>query len=201
MKKTFLILLSSILAISSTSFVLAEESSSAERTAAPYMFELSDAEEKYIENLIFNEDVIISGDNANIMFINCEFNGDIINTAEEGTRVMIMENSVVNGKCIFQNNTHESTLEASFPKFMTDTPIEVINEDCFGTVVTFGDFEITFNGDTYSMADSELFFDNGNPEAGYVPYEGQEAQYFIIAQWWENGEKQIFKECEFDPSV
>ncbi len=51
------------------------------------------------------------------------------------------------------------------------------------------------------MADSELFYDISNAEAGFVPYEGQEASYYAIAQWWENGEKIIMTECEYDPNM
>ncbi len=51
------------------------------------------------------------------------------------------------------------------------------------------------------MADSELFYDISNAEAGFVPYEGQEASYYAVAQWWENGEKTIMTECEYDPNM
>lgn len=54
---------------------------------------------------------------------------------------------------------------------------------------------------SYTMADSELFYDISNAEAGFVPYEGQEASYYAIAQWWENGEKTIMTECEYDPNM
>ena len=64
-----------------------------------------------------------------------------------------------------------------------------------------GDFDVVFNSEVYTMADSELFYDIANPDAGFVPYEGQEADYFAIAQWWENGEQILLVECESDPNM
>ena len=74
-------------------------------------------------------------------------------------------------------------------------------EDCFGGAVALGDFALHFNGETYTMQDASLFFDMTDPEAGFVPYEGQEASLLAAAQWWENGEPQLLIECEFDPNL
>lgn len=163
-------------------------------------FELSEDEEKEIKDLIFEEDVTVSGEKAQITFVNCEFKGDIINTANEGTRVVLNE-CEMEGKCIFQNDTKECTMEWSFPKFLVDSSVETVCEDCIGSVIALGDFEMVFNDETYSMEDSELFFDLSNPKAGFVPYEGQEAGYYCIAQWWENDEKRVLVECEYDPEM
>lgn len=172
-----------------------------ERTAAEeYVFELSEEEELYFENLIFEEDVTISGEYAKIIFVNCEFSGDIILTSERGTRVILLESDVT-GTCVFKNTTKEATLELPFPKFMFSKPVKVVAEDCIGAAFTFGDFEFTFNEETYSLANAELFYDEENPDAGFVPYEDQEANIFCLAQWWENGEKFLFAECEFDPTL
>lgn len=51
------------------------------------------------------------------------------------------------------------------------------------------------------MQDATLFVDLSNADAGFVPYEGQEANYFCVAQWWENGEQQVLVECEYDPNL
>jgi len=60
---------------------------------------------------------------------------------------------------------------------------------------------VSGNGETYTMADSDVYFDNSNPDQGMVPYEGQEANLFWIAQWWENGEQNILMECEYDSTL
>ena len=195
MKKLIAILISILMLLSFAA--LAEDSG---RTPAEYTFELS-GEDKYIENLIFNENVVISGDgSANIFFINCQFNADIINTSDQALRVFLL-GSQVNGNCIFRNAVSESTLEAPFPKFMTDSPINVLAEDCFGAIIVMGDFEITLNGESYTLAGSEYFFDSNDPEAGYVPLDGQEANLFWVASWTENGQPQIMHTAEFDASM
>ncbi len=176
------------------------EQSSEKEIAQQYEYELSEGDALEVENLIFEEDVIVSGDNAQITFIGCAFKGNIINAADEGTRV-ILSGSSLDGKCICENNVKETTMEWSFPKFIVDSPVEALSEECIGSVIAMGDFEVVFNGEAYTMADSELFFDVSNPEAGFVPYEGQEAGYFAIAQWWENGEKILMIECEYDPNM
>lgn len=169
-------------------------------TATEYLFELAEGEDQTVENLVFEQDVTVSGDNAQITFSNCAFNGSLINTADEGTRV-ILAGSTLEGQCVFANSVKESTMEASFPKFLVDMPVAVSGEDCVGAVIPLGDFEITFNGQAYTMADAELYFDISDPEAGFVPYEGQQANYYCVAQWWENGEKIVMVECEYDPNM
>ena len=193
MKKILAVLLAAFMLLNVSAF--AEEGG---RVPAEYSYRLTGGEDQYIENLIFNENVVISGDGScHIFFINCQFNRDIINTAEEATRVFLL-GSEVNGKCILRNSVQETTVDASFPKFLTDSPIEVVTEDCFGAVIALGDFEVTLNGESYDLAHSETFLD---PEAGFVPYDGQEANLYCVAVWTENGQPQVLHECEFDPSM
>lgn len=186
-------------AVSSSSEVVSEEKE-VSKTAEQYTYELAEGEQVNVENTVFEQDVTVSGDNAFITFTNCEFKGDVINTANLGTQVIISE-SVLNGKCIFKNDTKEATIELSFPKFLIDAPAEIVCDECIGAVISFGDFETIFNGETYKLEDSELYVDLSNAEAGFVPYEGQEASYYSIAQWWENGEKILLTECEYDPNM
>jgi len=191
MKKFIAILLSALMLVSCAA--LAEES---DRIPAEYTFELF-GEDKYIENRIFNEDVVISGDgSAHIYFINCQFNGDIINTCDASTRIFLL-GSEVNGTCIFRNTVTETTIDASFPKFMTDAPVNALTENGFGVVIALGDFSITLDGESYDLASAPIFFD---PEAGFVPFDGQEANLYWVASWIENGEAQIMHAVEFDPS-
>lgn len=173
----------------------------ADRVPASYTYNLADDETLYLENLIFNGDVAIGGGNGMIMFANCEFNGDVIQTSETSCRAMILPDCTVNGRFVLRNSIQETTLEAAFPKIMSYVPAEVIAEDCFGLFLSLGGFDVVFNGETYTMADSDVYFDNNNPDQGMVPYEGQEANLFWIAQWWENGEQNILMECEYDPTI
>lgn len=192
MKKLIALLLSIFMLLPFAAF--AEESG---RTPAEYTFEVF-GEDKYVENLIFNENVVISGDgSAQIVFVNCQFNGDIINTSDAGIRVFLLA-SEVNGNCIFRNTVTETTIDAPFPKFMTDGPVNAITEDCFGIVIALGDFPITLNGESYDLASAPLVLD---PEAGFVPFDGQEANLYWAATWTENGEVQIMHVAEFDPTM
>ncbi len=150
--------------------------------ATKFSFAVEEGEELFMENLSFAEDVTVSGDNGSVVFVNCEFQGNITNTASLGTRV-ILQDSTVSGKCIFQNDGKEATLDTSLPKFLSTSSIDAVCEDCYGSVVALGDFEITLNDETYSLETAEHFYDNG-----LVPYEGQDADVFCAAQWWENGE-------------
>ena len=170
------------------------------QTADTYEFQCVEGEPETIENLIFEEDVTVNGEKGQIAFLNCEFKGNVTLTAKEGTQV-ILGNSTVAGQCIFQNDTKEATMEWSFPKFLIDSSMEIATSDCIGAVIAMGDFDIVVDGQTYTMADSELYFDISDPESGFVPYTGQEANYFCVAQWWENGEKTIMTECEYDPNM
>lgn len=169
-----------------------------DRYPAPYNYYLAEGGDEYVEGLIFNEDVIIHGNNAVIMFENCEFNGDIILTADTFTRVMLMPDCVINGQLIINSGVVEGTMETALPKFMVFAPAEVVLVDSYGAAIALGDFEITFDGETYTMADSQLYFDNSAPENGFVPYNGQEAHIFVVAKWQENGEEVLLVECEYD---
>ena len=192
MKKFLCILITALMLLSCGAF--AEENG---RTPAEYVFELS-GEDKYIENLIFNENVVISGDgSAHIYFINCLFNKDIINTCDSPTRVFLL-GSEVGGNCIFRNTVTEATIDAAFPTYMTDAPLNALTEDCFGVVITLGDFPITLDGISYDLASAPLFLD---PEAGFVSIEGQEVNLYWVASWIENGIPQIMHVAEFDPTM
>jgi len=171
----------------------------AERVPACYEYALTE-EGAYVENLIFNEDVIISGDNSQIVFSNCEFNANIINTSNEGTRVLLL-GCDVNGVCVLQNDIPDATIDSSMPKFLTTSPITAVTDGCSGTVCALGDFDVTFDGETYAMASCQYFSNATNPDAGMVPYEGQEASYHVVSKWYENGERVVFTMCEYDPEA
>ena len=162
--------------------------------ATEFTFELAAEEERIVENLIFDEDVTVSGDFGIIVFENCEFNGDIISTAEQFTRI-ILSGTTVNGNCVFKNTIKEASMDYPMPKFISSNALNIVCEDCIGSYVLDGTEEnITFNGETYSIDDVEFFYDANANEL--VPYEEQEASTIFIGQWWENGEKVLQLFCE-----
>lgn len=170
-----------------------------ERTIASYEYALTE-DGAYVENLIFNADVVISGDHSQIVFSNCEFAGDIILTASEGTKVMLL-GCDISGACVVRNGVTYADLEYSHPKFLTTSPISVICEDGACSTIALGDFEVTFNGQTYTMADSQFFGFLNAEEYTLVPYEGQEASYFVVAKIIEGDEESVMVICEFDPTM
>ena len=170
--------------------------------AEQFTFELAAEETQYIENLIFDQPVTISGDYGQIFFANCGFQADVILTADAFTRVFILPDTTVNGSLVLKNNVKEGNwFDTAFPKFITYVPVPVVCEDCIGVVFTPGTFDTVFNGETYHLSDATLFYDSTKPEEGFVPYEGQEANCYMVGQWWENGEKVILVECEYDSEM
>jgi len=194
--KKYLALLLILLTVCACACSYAED---AGRTVANYEFALTE-DGAYVENLIFNADVVISGDNSQIVFSNCEFNGDIILTSAEATKVMLL-GCDVNGTCIVRNGVTSADLEYSHPKFLTTSPVTVVCEEGVSSVIALGDFDVTFNGQTYTMADSQLFGFLSEEEYMLVPYEGQEASYFVVAKIIEGGEESVMVVCEFDPTM
>ena len=163
--------------------------------ATEFTFELTAGEERVVENLVFNEDVTVSGDFGSIVFENCEFNGDIINTAEQATRVILSDGTTVNGNCVFKNTVKEASMDYPMPKFISSNTLNIVCDDCIGSCVLDGtEGNIVFNGETYSMADVEFYYDANTNEL--VPYEGQDASTLFVGQWWENGEKVLQLFCE-----
>lgn len=159
-----------------------------------YEYEIHD-EYKEVKNMIFNDDVTIYGNTADIVFINCIFNGDLINRGELGTYVWI-ENTIVNGKCVIENDLKEATIDTKLPKFLSFTSgLDVVCEDCYGSAIVGMGLSITFNGEEYDLEDADFYFDKETQE--FVPYEGQtDAEIFFVGQWWEEGELVFYKGLE-----
>lgn len=172
----------------------------AEEAPSGINFTLLEGNDASIYGLVFQEDVIISGNHARLSFTDCTFLGDIILTSEEGTMVFLMGCNLM-GKCIQRNGVQEATIDYSLPKFVTDTPVELVLEDCLGGVVALGDFPVVFAGQVYTMAQSQQFVIATESEVEIVPYEGQEADYFIVCRWWENGSEvvMVLAEAETEP--
>ena len=167
--------------------------------AAEYELYIGENQETCQSNFIYREPVTVTGDNGQVAFDNCIFYADVINAAETGTRVIILENCEFrNGaKCVFRNNVKEATIDTSFPKLFGYRPIEVVCEDCSGISLAMGTWDIVFNGETYKLEDSQMFIDNLHPETGAVPYTGQEANIHAVCQWFEKGKKIIYLDAEY----
>lgn len=163
--------------------------------ATEFTFALAEDEERVVENLVFDGDVTISGDFGVIIFANCEFNGDVIHTAEQFTRVIFSDGTTVNGNCVFKNTVKEANMDYPMPKFIGPDTLNIVCEDCIGSFVLDGtEAGIVFNGETYSLANIEFYYDANTNEL--LPYDGQEVSSLFVGQWWENGEKVVQTFCE-----
>lgn len=166
--------------------------------AAEYELYIGENQETCQSNFIYRDPVTVTGDNGQVAFDNCIFYADVINAAETGTRVIILENCEFrNGaKCVFKNSVKEATVDTDLPKFFGYMPIEVVCEDCAGISLAMGTWNIVFNGEIYKLEDSDVFIDNAHPETGPVPYTGQEANIHAVCQWFEKGRKIIYLDAE-----
>jgi len=156
-------------------------------------FVLSDGEEKVVDGETFDDVVIISGDNAQIAFLNCTFHADIVNTAERATKVLILDGCKLDEgvQCIIEHEEKEGTKDTPLPKFCSMQSIDVVCDNCSGTAVTiFSDepIPLTYNGQTYTVSDIEYFAEvDDNGIVTLTPYEGQEVVDLAVSQWWESG--------------
>ena len=172
----------------------AEEEAPAERTVATeFSFTANPDEEQHVENLIFNEDVVVDGVGANVWFQNCEFNGNVILKSESYTWVWIM-GCVFNGDahCIVDTGISEATIDYNIPKFVLFDTVLVECEG-LGGAINFSEGELDFNGATYALADMKLY---ENPDGELVEYDGtQEVSGYTVIQWFEGGERHIYAVC------
>lgn len=202
MKKVLSLIIASVMLMSLFGCSAGEENNPAGQQeengrtkATEFTFELAAEEERIVENLVFDEDVTISGDFGIIVFENCEFKGDIIHAAEQFTRVVLPDGTDVNGSCVFKNTTKEADMDYPVPKFISSGELNIVCEDCIGSCILDGTGNsVVFNGETYSMDDVEFFYDAGTNNL--LPYDGQEASVIFVGQWWENGEKIMQVFCE-----
>lgn len=198
MKKWIALLAALVLCMGLTAYA---EDAPVERTDASYVYTLAPGGFEYLENLIFHGDVVIQGERAQIVFVNCEFKGNIILTANEATRALLLGCDIA-GTCIFQNEVTDADLvNYAHPKFMADSPVTVLCENGAGTLISLGDFECIFNDQTYTLASSELFCKVEGEELVLEPYQDQQANFYYVCQWYENGEKKITPMCEYDPTM
>ena len=70
-------------------------------------------------------------------------------------------------------------MDDPMPKFISSNTLNIVCEDCIGSCVLNGTEEnMIFNGETYSIADVEFFYDANTNEL--VPYEEQEASTLFV---------------------
>ncbi|MBQ1251568.1 MAG: S-layer homology domain-containing protein [Firmicutes bacterium] len=174
-------------------FIECEYDNTLVRTDADeYTYDLDEGDTTACANYNYHEDVYINGDNANIFFENCAFYGDIIITADEGTRAIFDKTCEIYGNVIFDNDVKEADMDYSMPKAISDTDISAIADDCVGSAIACGGASLNYNGTDYTPADADWYED---AEGNILEYTGQEANSIYIGQWWESGEKVLFKLC------
>ena len=142
-----------------------------------------------VTDATFDGDVLITGERGSVTFINCAFNGNIVNKGGEGARVIIAENCKFadNSECVIESALKEATLETDLPKFLIFCKAPAVSCKNSGAVLTLSENEIEFNGKKYPIENAELY--NNDATGEIVPFSGQEVNFHNVAKWTENGEE------------
>jgi len=160
-----------------------------ERTVADtFEFEVSE-EGTFVENLIFDKDITVTGEKGRVMFANCVFNAGIVNECGEGAKVIILPGCEFgkDAKCVINSSLEDATLETDLPKFMLlCDEVPALECENAGAFVAFADKEMNVNGVKYTIDDALFFLNDATGDFG--EYTKQEADMQNIAMWTENGE-------------
>ena len=142
-----------------------------------------------VADTTFDGDVVITGEGGSATFVNCVFNGNIINKGGEGARVILLEDCkfAEDTVCVVDSALKEATLETDLPKFLLFGEAPAISCKNAGAVLTLAENEIEFNGEKHLIENAELF--NIDATGEIVPFTGQEANFHNVAKWTENGEE------------
>ena len=142
-----------------------------------------------VADTTFNGDIVITGEGGSITFVNCVFNGNIVNKGGEGARVIFVDSCkfAEDTECIIDSSLKEATLETDLPKFLIFCEAPSISCKNSGAVLTLAENVIEFNGKKYPIENAELF--NIDATGEIVPFSGQEANFHNVAKWTENGEE------------
>ena len=142
-----------------------------------------------VADTTFNGDIVITGEGGSVTFVNCVFNGKIINKGGEGARVIMAEGCkfAEDAACVIDSSLIEATLETDLPKFLIFCEAPSVSCTNSGAVLTLSENEIEFNGKKYPVEKAEFFNVDGTTEI--VPFSGQEVNFHNVATWTENGEK------------
>ena len=142
-----------------------------------------------VADTTFDGDVVIIGEGGSVAFVNCVFNGNIINKGGEGARVMFAEDCKFSedSECVIESSLKEATLETDLPKFLIFCEAPSVSCKNCGAVLTLSENEIEFNGEKYLVENAELY--NNDATGEIVPFTGQEVNFHNVAKWTENGEE------------
>lgn len=142
-----------------------------------------------VSDATFDGDVVITGEGGSVTFVNCVFNGNIINKGGEGSRVIFAENCIFaeGSECVIESSLKEATLETDLPKFLVFCEAPSVSCKNCGAVLTLAENDIEFNGKKYPIENAEFFNIDGTNEI--VPFSGQEVNFHNVAKWTENGEE------------
>lgn len=142
-----------------------------------------------IADTTFDGDVVITGEDGSVTFVNCVFNGNIINKGGEGARAILSEDCkfAEDSECVIESSLKEATLETDLPKFLIFCEAPSVSCKNCGSVLTLSENEIEFNGEKYPIENAEFF--NNDATGEIVPFSGQEANMHNVAKWTENGEE------------
>ncbi|MBQ8508568.1 MAG: hypothetical protein IJ493_01540 [Clostridia bacterium] len=142
-----------------------------------------------VADTTFDGDVVITGEGGSVMFVNCVFNGNIINKGGEGARAILTEDCKFSdgSECVIESSLKEATMGTDLPKFLIFCEVPPVSCKTCGAVVTVSENEIEFNGEKYAIENAELFNNDATDEI--VPFSGQKANMHNVAKWTENGEE------------
>ncbi len=142
-----------------------------------------------VADTTFDGDIVITGEGGSVTFVNCVFNGNIINKGGEGARVILAEDCkfAENSECVIESSLKEATLETDLPKFLIFCEAPSVSCKNSGAVLTLSENEIEFNGEKYPIENAEFF--NNDVTGEIVPFSGQEVNFHNVAKWNENGEE------------
>ena len=151
-------------------------------------YDLTGKSDFSVADTTFDGDVVITGEGGVITFVNCVFNGNIINTGGEGARVILAEDCkfAENSECVIESALVEATMETDLPKFLIFCEAPSISCKNSGAVLALSDNVIEFNGEKYAVENAELY--NNDATGEIVPFDGQEVNFHNVAKWTENGE-------------
>ena len=145
-----------------------------------------------VADATFAGDVVLKGEGGSVTFVNCVFNGNIVNKGGEGARVILADGCkfAEDSQCVLESSVKEATLETDLPKFLIFCEAPSVSCKNSGAVLALSQSEIEFNGKKYPIENAEYFNIDSTNEI--VPYSGQEANFHNVAKWTENGEDVIF---------
>lgn len=166
----------------------APATSSENKASAPCSYDLSGQENLTVENLVFDEDVTVTGENGKITFLNCAFNGNIINKGGEGARVCLWQDCTFadSSECILDPALEEATMDTDLPKFMIFCTMPNVSCEKLGAVISSAEQAIRLNGEEHPIEAAEFHINETTGE--FIPYSGQEANAHNVAKWIEGGE-------------